>query len=269
MTGSAALPECTTLRLRRERGVLHLMLHRPEVRNAMSLRMVEEVRAAFRAVREDRGVRAVVLRGAAGHFCAGADLKELAEGKERGGWLEYSRAFGRMLADVEAAPQVVIALLEGAVLGGGFGLACAADVAIADAGARFGMPETTRGIPPAQIAPFVVRRVGLAQARRLALLGLRFDAGEAQRLGVAHQVVAGGAALEAAAEAALANVRQCAPGANAVTKALLLEAAAAVREAPAALVERAAQDFADAVVGPEGREGTAAFVEKRPPGWAR
>jgi isohexenylglutaconyl-CoA hydratase len=261
------LPECRTLALRLEGGVLRLTLDRPQVRNAMSLRMVEELRLVFQAIRGHRSVRAVVLRGAGGHFCAGADLKDLAAaGADRARWVEYSRAVGRMMAEAEAAPQVVIALLEGAVLGGGFGLACAADVALAEAGASLGMPETTRGIPPAQIAPFVVRRIGLSQARRLALLGLRLDAAEAARLGVVHQVVQGAEALEAAAAEALSSLRQCAPGANAATKALLL---AAADEPPEALVERAAHAFADALTGPEGREGTQAFVERRPPGWAK
>lgn len=262
---ASGLPACTTLALRRAREALHVTLHRPEVRNAMSLRMVEEVRAVLGAVREDRGVRAVVLRGAGGHFCAGADLEDLAAGHDAAAWADYSRRFGRMIAEVEAAPQVVIALLEGAVLGGGFGLACAADVTIAEAGVRLGMPETTRGMPPAQIAPAVVRRVGLSQARRLALLGLRIDAAEAARIGLVHEVVHGAAALEAAAETALANVRQCAPGANAATKALLL---AAAREPADGMIERAAAAFAEAVAGAEGQEGTAAFVEKRSPTWA-
>lgn len=256
----------STLALRREDGVLHLTLSRPEVRNAMNLRMVEEVRAALEQVRDDRAVRAVVLRGAGGHFCAGGDLQDMAAGGDDPAyWEGYSRAFGRMIAQVDGAPQVVVALLEGAVLGGGFGVACAADLAIAEAGASFGMPETTRGIPPAQIAPYVVQRVGLSQARRLALLGERFGAAEAERLGVVHRAVQGALALEASAEEALAAVRRCAPGANAATKELLR---AAAREPPAALVDRAARAFAEALTGPEGREGTRAFAEKRPPGWS-
>jgi isohexenylglutaconyl-CoA hydratase len=261
-----------TITLRREDGALHLTLARPEVRNAMNLRMAEEIRLAFEQVKGDRAVRAVVLRGAGGHFCAGGDLRDMAQGGDPATaagalahWEEFSRAFGRTIAQVDAAPQVVIALLEGAVLGGGFGLACAADVAIAEAGAIFGMPETTRGLPPAQIAPYVVRRVGLSHARRLALLGLRVGAEEAVQVGLVHGTVEGAAALEEAARAALAAVRRCAPGANAATKALLL---AAAREAPDALLDRAARAFAEALVGPEGREGTRAFAEKRPPGWA-
>jgi isohexenylglutaconyl-CoA hydratase len=267
-------PAWLTVALRREPGVLHLTLARPDARNAMNQRMVEEVRLAFERVRDDREVRAVVLRGAGGTFCAGGDLKEMALGArtaatgeaELAFWADYNRAFGRMIAEVEAAPQVVVALLEGAVLGGGFGLACAADVVVAEAGAVFGLPETTRGIPPAQIAPYVVRRIGLSQARRLALLGQRFGAEEAARLGVVHRVVAGAAALEAGRDEVLAAVRQCAPGANAATKELLLAAAG---QEPAALVDRAAQLFAQALTGPEGREGTRAFAEKRAPGWAR
>ena len=262
--GFDALPECTTLALRRDREALHVTLHRPEVRNAMSLRMIEELRTVLRAVRDDRTVRTIVLRGAEGNFCAGADLKDLAVPRDAAAWADFSREVGRLVAELEAAPQVVIALLEGAVLGGGFGLACAADVAIAEAGARLGMPETTRGFPPAQIAPVVVRRIGLSQARRLALLGLSIDATEAARIGLVHQVEAGAATLERAAEAAREAVRRCAPGANASTKALLL---AATREPQEAMIERAAAAFAEAVTGEEGREGTAAFVERRPPRW--
>lgn len=269
MTSETA-PSWTTLDVQRDDGVLHVTLSRPDVRNAMNLRMVEELRLAFERIRGDRGVRAVVLRGAGGWFCAGGDLQEMAldrtGGAEPAYWEDYSRAFGRAIAQVDGAPQVVIALVEGAALGGGFGLACAADLTVADAGTTFGLPETTRGIPPAQIAPYVVRRVGLPHARRLALLGQRIGAAEAERLGVVHQVVEGPAALAEAGRAALAAVRRCAPGANAVTKALLADAA---REPPATLVERAARAFAEALTGPEGREGTRAFAEKRPPGWTR
>src|SRR3546814_8013472 len=100
-----------------------------------------------------------------------------------------------MLRKVAGAPQVVIAICEGAVLGGGFGLACVSDIAFAHVDARFGMPETTRGLPPAQIAPFVVERIGLTQARRLCLTGAQFRGAEALRLGIVHEGFADDAEL--------------------------------------------------------------------------
>ena len=92
---------------------------------------------------------------------------------------ELNRAFGLMIEKANKLPAVVICLLQGAVLGGGFGLACISDLAIADSSAKFALPETSLGIIPAQIAPFVVERIGLTATRRLALLGIRIDAQQA------------------------------------------------------------------------------------------
>jgi isohexenylglutaconyl-CoA hydratase len=176
-----------------------------------------------------------------------------------------NRAFGSLLEEAQNVPQVLIAVLEGAVLGGGFGLACVSDIAICQQDAKFGLPETTLGILPAQIAPFVVKRIGLTQTRRLALTAARFNGSEAERLGLVHFSEASGEALEARLHHVLSQVRQCAPGANAQTKALLL---AAENEALGPLLDRAAEQFAAAVTGAEGVEGTMAFVQKRAPKWA-
>src|SRR5690606_4943267 len=157
--------------------------------------MVEELRTLFTALEQDQTVRALVLRGSNGHFCAGGDIKDMAGARlqatqtpagEPGPFFALNRAFGHMIDQANQLPQVLTSVLEGAVLGGGFGLACVADVGIAAASARFGMPETSLGVIPAQIAPFVVQRIGLAQARRLALLGEKIDGAEAVRLGIAH-----------------------------------------------------------------------------------
>ncbi|UFQ96132.1 isohexenylglutaconyl-CoA hydratase [Pseudomonas wenzhouensis] len=262
------LPHCETLLLNLEGGVLHVTLNRPDSRNAMSLAMVGELRATLEAVRHDPNVRALVLRGADGHFCAGGDIKDMAGARAKGGdaYRELNRAFGALLEEAQAAPQVLVAVLEGAVLGGGFGLACVSDVAIAASGAKFGLPETTLGILPAQIAPFVVHRIGLTQARRLALTAARFDGAEALRLGLVHYCEDGDAALQQRLDETLEQIRQCAPQANAQTKALLL---ASEGEALGPLLDRAAEQFAAAVTGAEGVEGTMAFVQKRKPKWAQ
>ncbi len=261
------LPHCETLLLKFEAGVLHVTLDRPDSRNAMSLAMVGELRAVLAAVNQDRNVRALVLRGAGGHFCAGGDIKDMAGARARGGdaYRELNRAFGALLEEAQQVPQVLIAVLEGAVLGGGFGLACVSDIAIASTTARFGLPETSLGIVPAQIAPFVVKRIGLTQARRLALSAARFDGAEALRLGLVH-FSEPDAELEQRLQQVLEQVRQCAPGANATTKVLLL---ASEDEPLDALLDRAAGLFADAVLGSEGVEGTMAFVQKRRPKWAQ
>ncbi|TQV82439.1 enoyl-CoA hydratase/isomerase family protein [Exilibacterium tricleocarpae] len=265
-----ALPECKTLLLERRDHALYITLNRPQARNAMNRAMVGELTAVLDAVEADLDVRALVLRGSDGHFCAGGDIKDMAtahaaaaEGDSEA-FYRLNRSFGELITRVNAAPQVVVAALQGAVMGGGFGLACVSDVALADQSARFGLPETSLGIPPAQIAPFVASRIGLTQARRLALLGLRIGADEAARLGIVHEAVTDAAALSAGIDEVLAQLKRCAPVANRVTKSLLL--ATRTRELEA-LLDDAAAEFARAVTGPEGGEGTRAFVEKRPASW--
>jgi len=262
------LPTTETLLLERAGGVVYITLNRPDSRNAMSLAMVAELRAVLTAVRDDRSLRALVLRGAGGHFCAGGDIKDMASARSAGTEAHRSlnRAFGSLLEEAQSTPQVLIAVLEGAVLGGGFGLACVSDIAIAQQDAQFGLPETSLGILPAQIAPFVVKRIGLTQARRLALTAARFNGREAERLGLVHFAEADGDALADRLSEVLEQVRRCAPNANAQTKALLL---ASESEPLGLLLDRAAELFAAAVQGEEGVEGTMAFVQKRAPGWAR
>jgi isohexenylglutaconyl-CoA hydratase len=245
------LPECKNLLLRLEAGVLHVTFNRPEARNAMSLALLNEVSAVFDAIHDDRSVRAVVLRGAGGHFCAGGDIKDMAGARQakasdgRDPVADYNRNFGR--------------------LRGGFGLACVTDIAIARTDASFGMPETGLGIPPAQIAPFVVERIGLSQARRLGVCGARFKGEEALRLGLVHFVAADEAQLQALLDEVIAQIRRCAPGANAVTKAIMLSVG---RRDLDEILDEAARQFSEAVRGPEGTEGTMAFVQKRLPKWA-
>jgi isohexenylglutaconyl-CoA hydratase len=167
---------------------------------------------------------------------------------------------------VNGAPQATVAILEGAVLGGGFGLACVSDLTLAGDSAVFGLPETSLGVVPAQIAPFLVERLGFAQAKRLALSGGRIRAEEAFKLGLVHEVHTTEATLGRALEAAVARFLLCAPQATRATKRLLLRAR---REPAESLIEHAAQIFAAALRGAEGEEGTRAFQEKRPPAWAK
>ncbi|MBT9300742.1 MULTISPECIES: enoyl-CoA hydratase/isomerase family protein [Pseudomonas] len=245
-------------------GVLHITLNRPQSRNAMSLQMVSELRTVLADVARDEQVRALVISGAGGHFCAGGDVKDMSRASSREGLRDLNRVFGALLQEVQALPQVVIVVLQGAVLGGGFGLACVSDIAIADHQAQFGLPETSLGVLPAQIAPFVVQRIGLTQARRLALTAARFDGVEAQRLGVVHFVEHDPQGLAQRLDEVLGQVLRCAPRANAMTKALLLES---VDQPLGPLLDRAADWFAEAVTGEEGIEGTRAFVEKRKARW--
>jgi isohexenylglutaconyl-CoA hydratase len=269
------LPDTAHIRLEAQGPVLRIWLNRPELRNAMSAQMVGEILATFAAIREDRSVRVVVLRGAGGTFCAGADLKNLASATDApplgaagtaDELTQSNRRFGLMMETVNSAPQAVIAAVEGYAMGGGFGLACVADITIATRDARFAMTEVTLGVVPAAISPFVVRRIGLTAARRFGVSGVRLSGEEAREVGIAHLAVRDAAALEAAVTDAINQILQCAPEAVAETKRLMLRAAG---PAPLSeLLDQAAESFARAVRGEEGREGTKAFVEKRKPAWA-
>jgi isohexenylglutaconyl-CoA hydratase len=261
-------PAYETLLARHEGGVLHLTLNRPEVRNAMSLAMVLELRQALAAAEADGDTRVLVLRGAGGHFCAGGDLRDMAAARQQlaerpEAMVEVNAAFGELCVAFADTPLALVAVLEGTVMGGGFGLACVADVALAGTGAQFRLPETSLGVVPAQIAPFLVERLGYAEAKRLAVTGGRLDAQGALDLRLVHAIHAAGA-LDKALAAVLHDILQCAPGAIAATKRLMAKARF---HAPAALVQEAAEVFSAAVLGPEGAEGTAAFLAKRKASW--
>ena len=259
-------------------GVLHVTLNRPQARNAMSLQMVAELRQVLKDAEGTAGkpdaVRVVVLRGAGGHFCAGADLKDMAGARMRAVQAagtdapdpiaEVNAEFGELCVAYARTPLAVVAVLEGTVMGGGFGLACVADVALASETANFRLPETSLGVVPAQIAPFLVERLGYSQAKRLAVTGGRLDAAAALRLGLVHEAVASDA-IDGALNKVLTDILACAPGALAATKALMAQAR--LRE-PKDLVQSAAAVFSQAAQGPEGLEGVTAFIQKRKPQWA-
>jgi len=265
------LPLCKTLLLHREGARLYVTLNDPATKNALSPAMREELSAVLDAAERDDSLRALILRGANGVFCSGGNIGGFRESiaaapppGERDPIAASNRVFGDMMLRLNALPKVVIAVVEGPAFGGGFGLACAADIAIAKSDAKFALSETTLGLVPAQIAPFVVKRVGLSQARRLALSGARIGADEAYRIGLVHALCADDAALEKTLAEVLDGVGRCAINANAATKEVLL----ATQEKPLAeVLDRAADLFAQQMRGPEGREGVAAFLEKRPAAW--
>jgi isohexenylglutaconyl-CoA hydratase len=255
-----------TLIVARDGPVLKITLNRPGARNALSQTMVRELTEIFELARDDPAIRAVVLAGGGGTFCAGGDLKGMEE--RRDGSAEATaasnRRFGALLELADALPKAVIALVEGTAMGGGVGLVAIADWTIAERGAQFGTPEVTVGLVPAQIAPFLAARVGHAQARRLASFGLRLDAESALRIGLAHELANGRDDLLVRGGAAINQVLRCAPSAVAETKALVRRV---LSEPLGPALDRASHLFAAALAG-EAREGIRAFVEKRKPAWA-
>lgn len=252
-------------------GVIHVTINRPERRNALSNTVVDGLEQVVAHIHDNQGeVRALVLRGAGGIFCAGGDLKDFKSifqegGVDRAAVAASNRRGGALFTALDRLPVVVIAAVEKAAMGGGVGLAAVADVTIATADTTFSLTETTLGIPPAQISPFIVARVGAHHARVLMLTAARILAAEAFRIGMVDKVVADSAELDTAIDDLVANIRRCAPGANAVSKHLVHAASSTPIDD---LLDTAAGCFADALLGDEAREGVGAFLAKRTPLWA-
>jgi isohexenylglutaconyl-CoA hydratase len=266
----ATYPETTDLILEPRGSVLTIWFNRPQAKNALSPEMVDELSAVLDVAHNDRSLRTIVLRGKGGVFCAGGDIKGFKSGLQGGEpdkdeIARGNRSFGDLMIKLNEQPQAVIILVEGAAIGGGLGLTCVADVTIVTRDARFRLSETSLGIPPAQIAPFVTDRVGLTQARRLMLTGARFKGPEAVEYGIGHILAEDAADMEAKCADVLKQIALCAPGANAVTKGIIFEATRKPR--PEAL-DFASRGFASCMLSDEGLEGVAAFVEKRKPSWA-
>ncbi|MEZ5812207.1 MAG: enoyl-CoA hydratase-related protein [Rhizobiaceae bacterium] len=266
----AGLPETSALDLELDGGWLTVWFNEPERRNPLSETRSRELMAVCEAVAPDRGIRGVTFRGRGGVFCAGGDLKAFSavfqEGGDRAATVAMSREGGLLFDAVNALPQVTVMAVEGAAIAGGLGLACAGDVVIVERTAKFSLTETMIGLSPAQIAPFVIQRLGLRLARRLMLTGAAFDGDGALQHGLADVVADGADGVDAAVAAVRAQVLRCAPGAVADTKRLILGLAGLSR---AAQIDLAAEIFADRIHSQEGREGVSSFVDKRKPGWAR
>ncbi len=263
------LPDIENLLLEQDGDTLTIWFNRPEVRNALSQAVADDLAAVLEALPGEAGIRFVILRGKGGVFCAGGDLKMFKTvfqgGTKRDDIVRFNADFGRLMKAVHALPQLFVVLIEGAAMAGGLGLSCIADVVVTTADAKYSLTEVTLGIPPAQITPVVMKRIGASEARRLLLTAARFDGKEAGRLGFAHFVVDDAEALDVKAGEILGQARKGAPGAIASTKEIIN---AVDRLQGDELVLFAAERFADCLLGDEAREGLAAFAEKRQADWS-
>ena len=262
------LPDVENLLLDRDGDTLTIWFNRPEVRNARSQAVADDLAAVLEALPGEQAIRFVILRGKGGVFCAGGDLKMFKTvfqgGADREEIVRFNADFGRLMKGVQALPQLFIVLIEGAAMAGGLGLSCLADVVITTADAKYSLTEVTLGIPPAQITPVVMKRIGASEARRLLLTAARFDGTEAGRLGFAHFVVADAQELEQQCQVILDQASKGAPGAIAGTKEIINAVSKLDGDD---LVQFAAERFADSMLGEEAKEGLAAFAEKRQPDW--
>jgi methylglutaconyl-CoA hydratase len=247
-------------------GVAQITMSRPAVFNAFDELMIGELDAAFTQTIADSQVRVIVLAGEGKHFSAGADLQWMQRASQASiEWnLQDARRFAGMLHRIASSPKPVVAQMQGAALGGGVGLACACDIAIAADNASFAVSEAKFGILPAVIGPYVTNAVGKRQAQRLALSTTRIGASEALAIGIVQQVVTLDA-LDATVDATLKELLVGSPNAQREIKALFaqLEVGPITPE----VRELTAQTISRVRGSDEAREGFAAFLAKRPASW--
>jgi methylglutaconyl-CoA hydratase len=251
---------------RRAAGVAQVTMSRAAVFNAFDEAMIAELDSAFTQLAQDASVRVIVLAGAGKHFSAGADLQwmQRASAASREWNLADARRFAAMLSRIESCPKPTVARVQGAALGGGVGLACACDIAIAAENASFSVSEAKFGILPAVIAPYLVNAVGLRQAKRLALTTTRISATQALSLGLVQQVVALDQ-IDATVNATVAEL--LAGGPNAQREIKQLYAQLEVGPVNAEVLELTAQTISRVRGTDEAREGFAAFLAKRAASW--
>lgn len=268
MSGTTIAPSDPLL-VERRAGFWFACLNRPDKRNALSEELVTALGDVVRQVAADRDARALVLCGAGGNFCAGADvsrLLQLVAGAPRpsdDASARHNRQFGALLEQLAALPVATLAVVTGAAIGGGCGLAATCDRVIAADSSVMAMPEVTLGVDPAQIAPFVARRVGAGRARWLMLTASRLTAAAALEAGLAD-VVAPAAGLRAVLCAELQLLAAAEPAAVRATKRILELAS---REPLPAVLDAAALEFAALLRDGAAGEGLAAARERRLPAW--
>lgn len=248
------------------RGAATVWLNRPEVHNAFDDTLIATLTGELRRVEADEKVRVVVLAGRGKSFSAGADLGWM---KRMAGYTEVenrrdAEALAELLRTLNFLGKPTIAAVQGNAYGGGVGLVACCDIAVAVEAASFALTEVRLGLTPATISPYVVAAIGERQARRYFLTAEAFNAHEAQRIGLVHQTCKPDE-LPLIVAQIIDSLVACGPAAQAAAKDLVRRVARAPVDA--GMIADTARRIAEIRVSPEGREGIAAFLEKRKATW--
>ena len=248
-----------------ERGVARLTLARPEKHNALSADMIDDLTAAIRDLGHDKAVRVVVLAGEGTSFCAGGDLGWMRAQFDatRAGRMVEARRPAMLFKALNELPKPLVARVHGNAFGGGIGILSVCDMVISAATARFGLTEVRLGIIPATISPYVVARIGEANARPLFLSGKIIDAWQAHAAGMLSRVVPE-ESLDEAIEAEVRHFLAASPQAAARAKALARSVGRPITDE---MIDHVVEQLADAWETEEAKEGVAAFFERRQPSW--
>jgi methylglutaconyl-CoA hydratase len=248
-------------------GLAVVTLNRPERHNAFNADIIARLATIFDEIAKEDALRAMILRAEGPSFSAGADLDWMRAAADYtyDDNLDDARALADMLRRLNDLPLPTIALVQGPAYGGGVGLVSACDIAVAVESASFAFSEVRLGIVPATISPYVIDAIGPRAARRYFLTGERFDAAEAKRIGLVHEVVPDAAALGHAGDRLVESIWQGAPGAIASAKDLIF--AVAHEPIDEETIEETAERIAERRATDEAKEGLEAFLAKRKPAW--
>jgi len=260
------MPESLDIRITQR--VAHIALNRPQVHNAFDDALIAQLTAALKTVDGDRNVRAVVLTGNGASFSAGADLnwmRGMAKASEAENRADSER-LAALMRTLNFLSKPTLARVNGAAFGGGVGLVACCDIAIAADGAKFALSEVKLGLVPAVISPYVIAAIGARATRKLFLSGEIFDATEAMRIGLVHQI-ASPEQLDAAVERQLDLLAKGGPLAQREAKHLALAMSGMTHQSTESTDLRNAALIARLRVSAEGQEGLSAFLDKRAPGW--
>ena len=254
------------VRMERDGGVARVTLNRPEFNNALDEHLIEALSLSFATIVADTSIRTVVLSGEGKSLCAGADINWMrrAAAYSREESIADLMPLGRMLEALDRMPQTTIGRVHGPIYGGGVGVVAACDIAVGSSKSTFCLSEVKLGIVPGIINPWVLRAIGERAARRYFQTGEVFDAQEARRIGLLHEVIAPDE-LDERISRLVKQLNSAAPGARAIAKKLPGDISA--RPIDGALLSEIAALIADVRARPEAREGLLAFLEKRKASW--
>ncbi|ACV37563.1 enoyl-CoA hydratase/isomerase family protein [Accumulibacter sp.] len=244
-----------------------LTLNKPKCHNAFDEQLIAEITVGLQELESDERVRAVVLSSTGKSFCAGADLgwmKRAADYTPEENLRDANR-LAELMATLNELAKPTIARVQGAAYGGGVGLIAACDIAVGTYDALFTLSEVKLGIVPAVISPYVLAAIGERYSRRYMLTAERFSAAEAYRIGLLHELVPGEEQLDEAIAEILESLLANGPHAQAECKELIRVVAG--QPIDAQTIDETAQRITRVRASPEGREGLAAFLEKRAPNW--
>ena len=259
------MPKTTECILDLKNSWLTIWFNRPEKRNSLSKILLREISQTLDYIENDPSIRGVIFRGKGNVFCAGADLEWMQsvasdKNKTHNKALKMSMKFGEFFTKISSLSKITISVVEGSCMAGAVGIASATDFLVSTFDAKYALTETKIGLTPAQIAPYVIKKVGFNIGKKLMLIGQVFNGDEALSIGMADYVVKDQIQLDSEVLKIMNTVEKCSPNGIAVTKNLL-------NSNYNIDTTHAAKLFAECIVHEEGREGFASFFEKRKPFW--